>query len=248
MIAGMKESAVQTTPYPLRYRSYVYDTETGFYYLQSRYYDPTIGRFINADGLVSTGQGLLGNNMFAYCQNNPVVYRDPSGYAVETVFDILSLLLSVIDVACNPEDIGAWSGLVGDLVDLIPFITGVGESVRALRITDKITDGFGGLSKAKQYGIEAYNALRKTLKGTGLEAHHIIEQRLVKHLDIDVKSMLSVAVTKAEHQKFTNAWRAHFKYGMDYSDLTQADIWDVAQTIYKDYPDLLDAAYKTLFG
>ena len=64
---------------PLRYRGYVYDVETGFYYLQSRYYDPEIGRFINADSLVTTGQGLLGNNMFAYCLNNPVMYRDPTG-------------------------------------------------------------------------------------------------------------------------------------------------------------------------
>ncbi len=64
---------------PLRYRSYVYDTETGYYYLQSRYYAPEISRFINADGLVATGQGLLGNNMFAYCLNNPVNGCDPCG-------------------------------------------------------------------------------------------------------------------------------------------------------------------------
>ena len=55
--------------------------ETGFYYLQSRYYDPVIRRFINADGFVSTGQGLLGYNMFTYCGNNPVIYFDPSGNA-----------------------------------------------------------------------------------------------------------------------------------------------------------------------
>ena len=48
---------------PLRYRGYVYDTETGFYYLQSRYYDPELSRLINADILGSTGQSLLGNNM-----------------------------------------------------------------------------------------------------------------------------------------------------------------------------------------
>jgi len=64
---------------PLRYRSYVYDTETGFYYLQSRYYNPEIGRFLNADGFVTTGRGFTGNNMFAYCGNNPVLYYDPSG-------------------------------------------------------------------------------------------------------------------------------------------------------------------------
>ena len=64
---------------PLRYRGYIYDTETGFYYLQSRYYDPAIRRFINADGYVSTGQGFIGYNMFAYCGNNPVMYKDEAG-------------------------------------------------------------------------------------------------------------------------------------------------------------------------
>ena len=65
---------------PLRYRGYVYDPETGLYYLQSRYYNPQMGRFICADSLVSTGQGILGNNMFAYCGNNPVLFCDPAGY------------------------------------------------------------------------------------------------------------------------------------------------------------------------
>ena len=64
---------------PLRYRGYVYDPETGLYYLQSRYYDPGMGRFINADGYTATGQGLLGNNMFIYCSNNPVMLYDPTG-------------------------------------------------------------------------------------------------------------------------------------------------------------------------
>ena len=64
---------------PLRYRGYVYDTETGLYYLNSRYYNPSWGRFINADIFVSTGQGILGSNMFAYCNNNPVMGYDPSG-------------------------------------------------------------------------------------------------------------------------------------------------------------------------
>ena len=64
---------------PLRYRGYYYDTETNFYYLQSRYYDPTIHRFISADSYTSTGQGFVGYNMFAYCNNNPVIYFDATG-------------------------------------------------------------------------------------------------------------------------------------------------------------------------
>ncbi len=50
----------------LRYRSYVYDSETEYYYLQSRYYNPEIGRFLNADANAATGQGQIGCNMFAY--------------------------------------------------------------------------------------------------------------------------------------------------------------------------------------
>ena len=64
---------------PFRYRGYYYDSELGMYYLQSRYYDPEVGRFINADAYISTGQGLLGNNMFAYCNNNPVCMADYNG-------------------------------------------------------------------------------------------------------------------------------------------------------------------------
>ena len=65
---------------PLRYRGYVYDQETGFYYLNSRYYDPAVGRFINADSYVSTGDGFTGLNMFAYCNNNPANRIDPDGH------------------------------------------------------------------------------------------------------------------------------------------------------------------------
>ena len=65
---------------PIRYRGYYYDAETELYYLQSRYYDPAVKRFINADGVTTTGQGFLGFNMFAYRNNNSVSRVDYSGY------------------------------------------------------------------------------------------------------------------------------------------------------------------------
>ena len=66
---------------PFRYRGYYYDTETGWYYLQSRYYDPTVGRFLNADEPMFVGATgtLVGINFYAYCENNPVMFKDPSG-------------------------------------------------------------------------------------------------------------------------------------------------------------------------
>ena len=82
---------------PLRYRSYCYDIETGFYYLQTRYYDPTIARFINADGYLSTGAtGLLSHNMFAYCENNPIMCSDPTGESTK-VTDIETICYKVDD-------------------------------------------------------------------------------------------------------------------------------------------------------
>ncbi len=62
---------------PFRYRGYVYDEGTGPYYLQSRYYNPGMGRFINADNQLNND--MLGNNMFTYCGNNPVKRHDDSG-------------------------------------------------------------------------------------------------------------------------------------------------------------------------
>jgi len=72
---------------PFRYRGYVYDQETGLYCLQSRYYDPEMGRFLNADAFPTTGQGFVGNNMFAYCLNNPIIYKDDCGHAAMLLLD-----------------------------------------------------------------------------------------------------------------------------------------------------------------
>ena len=65
---------------PFRYRGYYYDSETQFYYLNSRYYDPEVGRFINADGYVKAPtNSLLATNMYAYCENNPANKFDQTG-------------------------------------------------------------------------------------------------------------------------------------------------------------------------
>ena len=64
---------------PLRYRGYVYDTETGLYYLQSRYYNPEISRFSGPDIVYDTDAGLQGYDLFVYCGNNPVNRIDISG-------------------------------------------------------------------------------------------------------------------------------------------------------------------------
>ena len=88
---------------PLRYRGYYYDSETGFYYLQSRYYDPENHRFINADSYASTGQGFLGVNMFAYCNNLPVILHDSNGEFPSLLIVIPIVIIAGLLGGCESE-------------------------------------------------------------------------------------------------------------------------------------------------
>ena len=74
---------------PFRYRGYYYDSETGFYYVSSRYYDPENGRWINADSQLNTSLGILGLNQFSYCLNNPVNMVDYGGNKPGDLFDTM---------------------------------------------------------------------------------------------------------------------------------------------------------------
>ena len=128
---------------PFRYRKYVYDPETGLYCLGSRYYDLEVGRFVNADDtdvIFAKPQELYHKNLYVYCDNNPVVRRDLQGYFWETLFDIVSLGTSVVEVCVNPGDPWNWAGLIGDAIDLIPFVTGAGEATRAVKTANKVAD------------------------------------------------------------------------------------------------------------
>ena len=70
---------------PIRYRGYYWDAELELYYLQSRYYCPQLRRFISADVLLDTGVGILGTNMYIYCNNDPVNLWDPDGFSRQGV-------------------------------------------------------------------------------------------------------------------------------------------------------------------
>ena len=95
---------------PIRYRGYYYDTETGFYYLGGRYYDPELCRFINADQHSSTGQGFIGMNKFSYCGNNPVVRIDADGQYYHVLIGagagaLIGMIMEIIDNRAHGE---AW--------------------------------------------------------------------------------------------------------------------------------------------
>lgn len=84
---------------PLRYRGYVYDNDTGLYYLQSRYYDPEVGRFINCDDVnyIGVTESELSYNPFAYCENDPVNDSDPNGtLSWKKIRDVITSLATII--------------------------------------------------------------------------------------------------------------------------------------------------------
>ena len=129
------------------------------YYLQSRYYDPNTCRFISPDSVSYLGANgdLTSYNLYAYCSNNPVSFVDPSGHAIESIWDIISLAASVADVVLNPYDIWAWAGLLGDVIDVvIPFVGGIGESVDFIKtVAVVVNKGDDIIDTAKQMRLAA---------------------------------------------------------------------------------------------
>ena len=144
------------------------DEETGFYYLQSRYYNPEVGRFISADVYLSTGQGVIGHNAYAYCGNNPIIRLDSTGNFWDTIFDIVSLCLIVAEVIANPTDPWAWAGLAGDVIDLVPFVTGIGEVTRIVKTTAKAVDKADDVIDAAKAIYKAADATSDLRKSTGV--------------------------------------------------------------------------------
>ncbi len=157
---------------PFRYRGYYYDNETSLYYLNSRYYDPNVGRFLNADGSVNANGDLIGFNMFAYCGNNPVMWRDPSGtYCVRLADDMtMSLINLSFALACIGTGYLAWTSATGKLsrsstsfpiadIDVIDVVKPVWRSKnREVAIADeaeKVATDVSTAQHGKYYGAHA---------------------------------------------------------------------------------------------
>jgi RHS repeat-associated protein len=133
---------------PYRYRGYRYDTETNLYYLNSRYYTPEWGRFINADAIGGKVGTLLSHNVFAYCFNNPVNMEDPSGYwpkwATIAVVAVAVVAIAVVAVAA-PAVIPAIATAVSNAY----YAAGAALTVASWRAMDALSRvGPGAASQA----------------------------------------------------------------------------------------------------
>ena len=170
---------------PLRYRGYYRDSETGFYYLQSRYYDPTNHRFINADVYASTGQGFVGTNMFAYCNNNPVVYSDYTGdesvaailsigYFIKALATVAVITIAVyyIAITAGPyivKQIGVICENIGNLIN--ERIAQIDEGMQQFaRLFDELYERFVARLSISYAGVS------RGQLNTNTEVHHIVAQ------------------------------------------------------------------------
>ena len=212
---------------PFRYRGYYYDTETGLYYLNSRYYDPSIGRFINADDIsYIQPTDINGLNLFAYCYNNPIMYVDPTGQF------IVSLLLTLGTLALSGIAVGIVGQLASDLVTSVMVREFVFSSWE-----DYLGSAIGGAIGGMLSLIPGFGYAAAVIGGTigtfaGLAIGKVTGSNNMSWADIGIQTGISMGVnivaglftaylripgiTKGSHS-FTQVWKSGvtrlFKYG-----------------------------------
>ena len=156
---------------PFRYRGYYYDVETGLYFLQTRYYDPVVGRFLNRDSVnYADPSSIHGLNLYAYCLNNPVEYVDPTGHGW---WDWLLGAGMIIGTVLFMGAIVASAGAVGALAGLgaasIGLSAGTVSTITTLATfgTYVVAGGVGifGLSDAVEIISGGYNPIRDDFMG-----------------------------------------------------------------------------------
>lgn len=251
---------------PMRYRGYYLDQETGYYYLQSRYYDSSHERFINSDhfelSLVKTSRPQ-GYNLWCYCLNDSINSSDHSGTIIETVIDLASIGWSLADFLKQPSwyNLGFLAWDVG--AACIPFAPGsyVAKGVVkglklgskngnkiAIKVATRAADlNKGNLNKANDSGmiIGKYKGLKKLCKGVkGVEVHHIIEKRFKKLFDVNPNHFAAIPLEPSLHQEITNRWRRQFGYGMNYKTITKSKMKKAIHKVYYDMGDLEKVALQ----
>jgi hypothetical protein len=177
---------------------------------------------LNADGIVGANGGIEGYNMFAYCNNNPIVYSDDSGYAMKPNTVIVNDGSSS-RVNSDKSQTSLYSS--DETHDNVPVMRLKADILSIPNITKNIAQ-----TPNLEGTLGPYNQLREMIKGIpGLEVHHLIEFRfhsaggeLARY---NWYNAPSVIVSKTEHRALTNSFRAHFPYGKtNYSSMESSGV------------------------
>lgn len=148
---------------PLRYKDYNYDIDSALYYLQSRYYDSYMGRFLNADDPLLTDTALgdtLSTNMYTYCVNNPISNADPTGYInYNTVFSVSGIVSAVLS-AIEMISIAAFKNTPwGRLVSAFIIAASVASTVASYASALKSARNYYGKNSANYKNLIKYNSI-----------------------------------------------------------------------------------------
>ena len=167
-MTGNMELAVNN---PFRYRGYYYDVESGLYYLNSRYYDPQTGRFINADSQIDSNAGFVGYNLFAYCANNPVNMIDSTGsfaislFAVVAIFTVAVTTVATCYLISTPQFQAAWRQMCNNISTAIDNATR-NIILSSRNIFKAILDSMSKIGKSPTYR-------------SSTEIHHIVAKKAI---------------------------------------------------------------------
>ena len=213
---------------PLRYRGYYYDNETGYYYLQSRYYDPSICRFINADVAEiaqMTKDIPVGTNAFAYCNNDPVNISDPSGTFTLAQFakvllggffgiilQFVSDLLSIaIRIQKGLSSVGTYlSSFFSGAIDTIlkkgfykaVIVAAIGNAIK--QITDRIIDKKPVSMKRYAYAVVS-SAMKYAIKHYfKVKINSAIQKKILNKMPVVVQYIYTYTVEKLRNMKYHN--------------------------------------------
>ena len=191
---------------PLRYRGYYYDTETGFYFLQSRYYDPTVGRFITPEpniytGAFDSGSGLAQYNAYAYCANDPVNFSDDTGEFIVTAVIIGSAVAG---------------GLISGTISAITQYATTGEINIGVTLVNAASGLVSGALAATGIGLAASIAANAALGGATYMAEQAVtgEEITASGVLIGVAAGgISGAIggKGADTKKLCNVWKSASK-------------------------------------
>ena len=165
--------------------TYISPAETGLYYLQSRYYDPELGRFISADGQISgVGGDLLGYNQFAYCFNNPVNMTDATGNW-PSWGQVFAAVATVAVAAVFVAAVVASAGAVGVAAGVAAASIGASSTMISAAITVgtvgtyAVAAGIGACAVSNAGEIlTGYNVIRDGVMGGNQEAYNVVQTGL----------------------------------------------------------------------
>ena len=213
---------------PLRYRGYVYDTETGLYYLQSRYYNPGWGRFINADDtallLSAPGKAHWDKNVFAYCDNNPLNRVDEDGECWDIIIGgivggIVSGASSIVNDAIMGRETTVGSVLESVIVGVIAG--GVSAAISVKYDMDILTSMSAGLATLIGSLVTGTGVMESLLAAATAAVSTLLSSRLGSGFSDNIGSGIVSLVTSGNTEGLASVGRGVYKAASRRSQSTQ---------------------------